>query len=55
MVISNEITLQRRHITKLKSRVEEQEKLIDELRKELEKEKQTNANTGGVEHDDNSL
>ena len=55
MVISNEITLQRRHITKLKSRVEEQEKIMDELRKELAKEKQTNANTGWVEHDDKSL
>ena len=39
----------------LKARVKEQEKLINDLRKELAKEKQTNANTGWVEHDDKSL
>ena len=39
----------------LKSRVKEQENIIDELRKELAKEKQIKANTGWVEHDDKSL
>ena len=39
----------------LKSRVKKQEDIIDELRKELAKEKQVNANTGWVEHDDKSL
>lgn len=39
----------------LKARVKEQEKIIDTLRSDLAKEKQTNANTGWVEHDDKSL
>ena len=39
----------------LKARIKEQAKLIDDLRKELAKEKQTNANTGWVEYDDKSL
>ncbi len=43
------------NIKMLKARIKEQEKLIDDLRKELAKEKQTNANTGWVEHDDKSL
>ena len=43
------------NVKMLKSRVKEQENIIDELRKELAKEKQTNANTGWVEHDDKSL
>ena len=33
----------------------EQEKIIDKLRSDLAKEKQVNANTGWVEHDDKSL
>ena len=43
------------NIKYLKARIKEQEKLIDDLRKELSKEKQTNANTGWVEHDDKNL
>jgi len=39
----------------LKARIKEQEKIIDNLRSDLAKEKQTNANTGWVEHDDKSL
>ena len=35
--------------------IKEQEKLIDDLRKELAKEKQTNANTGWVEYDDKNI
>ena len=55
MVISNEISLLRSHINKLKSRVEELEKIIDNLRIELAKEKQSNSNTQWVEQDDKSL
>jgi|14BtaG_2_1085337.scaffolds.fasta_scaffold74569_2 chromosome segregation ATPase len=55
MVISNEISLLRSHINKLKGRVEELEKIIDSLRSELAKEKQSNSNTQWVEHDDKSL
>ena len=43
------------NIKMLKARVKEQEKIIDTLRSDLAKEKQTNANTGWVEHDDKSL
>ena len=43
------------NVKMLKSRVKEQENIIDELRKELAKEKQINANTGWVEHNDESL
>jgi len=43
------------NIKMLKSRVKEQEKIIDKLRNDLAKEKQVNANTGWVEHDDKSL
>jgi hypothetical protein len=43
------------NIKMLKSRVKEQEKIIDNLRSDLAKEKQTNANTGWVEHNDKSL
>ncbi len=43
------------NIKMLKSRVKEQEKIIDNLRSDLAKEKQINANTGWVEHDDKSL
>ena len=43
------------NIKMLKSRVKEQEKIIDNLRSDLAKEKQANANTGWVEHDDKSL
>ena len=43
------------NIKTLRKRVEEQEKTIDSLRKELAKEKQTNYNTGWVEHDDKNL
>ena len=43
------------NIKMLKSRVKEQEKIIDKLRSDLAKEKQVNANTGWVEHDDKSL
>jgi|TARA_R110002050_G_scaffold159147_1_gene288529 archaellum component FlaC len=43
------------NVKMLKSRVKEQENIIDELRKELAKEKQIKANTGWVEHDDKSL
>tara|TARA_R100000908_G_scaffold17430_1_gene6643 strand:- start:171 stop:347 length:177 start_codon:yes stop_codon:yes gene_type:complete len=43
------------NVKMLKSRVKEQENIIDELRKELAKEKQVNANTGWVEHNDESL
>lgn len=39
----------------LKARIKEQAKLIDDLRKELAKEKQTNANTGWVEYDDKNI
>jgi len=55
MVISNEISLLRSHINKLKGRVEELEKIIDNLRAELAKEKQSNSNTQWVEQDDKSL
>ena len=55
MVISNEISLLRRHINKLKNRVKELEKIIDNLRAELAKEKQSNSNTQWVEQDDKSL
>jgi len=55
MVISNEISLLRRHINKLKGRVEELEKIIDNLRSELAKEKQNNSNTQWVEHDGKSI
>ena len=55
MVISNEISLLRSHINKLKNRVGELEKIIDSLRSELAKEKQSNSNTQWVEHDDKSL
>jgi len=55
MVISNEISLLRSHINKLKGRVEELEKIIDSLRAELAKEKQSNSNTQWVEQDDKSL
>jgi prefoldin subunit 5 len=43
------------NVKMLKSRIKEQENIIDELRKELAKEKQVNANTGWVEHNDESL
>ena len=43
------------NVKMLKARVKEQEKIIDNLRSDLAKEKQTNANTGWVEHDDKSL
>ncbi len=43
------------NVKMLKSRVKEQENIIDELRKELAKEKQVKANTGWVEHNDESL
>jgi hypothetical protein len=43
------------NVKMLKARVKEQEKIIDTLRSDLAKEKQTNANTGWVEHDDKSL
>ena len=43
------------NIKMLKSRVKEQEKIIDNLRSDLAKEKQINANTGWVEHNDKSL
>ena len=43
------------NIKMLKARVKEQEKIIDTLRSDLAKEKQVNANTGWVEHDDKSL
>ena len=55
MVISNEISLLRSHINKLKSRVEELEKIIDNLRIELSEEKQSNSKTQWVEYDDKSL
>ena len=55
MVISNEISLLRSHINKLKSRIEELEKIIDSLRAELAKEKQSNSNTQWVEHDGKSI
>ena len=55
MVISNEISLLRSHINKLKSRVEELEKIIDNFRIELSKEKQSNSKTQWVEYDDKSL
>ena len=55
MVISNEISLLRRHINKLKGRVGELEKIIDSLRAELAKEKQNNSNTQWVEHDGKSI
>jgi len=55
MVISNEISLLRSHINKLKNRVEELEKIIDSLRAELAKEKQNNSNTQWVEHDGKSI
>ena len=43
------------NVKMLKARIKEQEKLIDDLRKELAKEKQTNANTGWVEYDDKNI
>jgi len=43
------------NVKMLKARIKEQEKLIDDLRKELAKEKQTNANTGWVEYDDENI
>ena len=43
------------NVKMLKARIKEQEKLIDDLRKELAKEKQINANSGWVEHNDESL
>jgi len=43
------------NVKMLKSRIKEQENIIDELRKELAKEKQVKANTGWVEHNDESL
>ncbi len=43
------------NVKMLKARIKEQEKIIDNLRNDLAKEKQTNANTGWVEHDDKSL
>ena len=43
------------NVKMLKARTKEQEKLIDDLRKELAKEKQTNANTGWVEYDDKNI
>ena len=43
------------NVKMLKARIKEQEKIIDNLRSDLAKEKQTNANTGWVEHDDKSL
>jgi uncharacterized small protein (DUF1192 family) len=55
MVISNEISLLRSHINKLKNRVGELEKIIDSLRAELAKEKQNNSNTQWVEHDGKSI
>ena len=55
MVISNEISLLRSHINKLKGRVKELEKIIDSLRAELAKEKQGNSNTQWVEQDDKSI
>ena len=55
MVISNEISLLRSHINKLKNRVGELEKIIDSLRAELAKEKQSNSKTQWVEYDDKSL
>ena len=36
-------------------RIEEQENMIDELRKQLARERQASANTEWVEHDDKSL
>ena len=43
------------NVKMLKARVKEQEKIIDNLRSDLAKERRTNANTGWVEHDDKSL
>jgi len=43
------------NIKMLKARIKEQEKIIDNLRSDLAKEKQINANTGWVEHNDKSL
>jgi len=43
------------NVKMLKARIKEQEKIIDNLRNDLAKEKQTNANIGWVEHDDKSL
>ena len=43
------------NVKMLKSRIKEQEIIIDELRIELAKEKQVKANTGCVEHNDESL
>ena len=55
MVISNEISLLRSHINKLKNRVEELEKIIDNLRIELSKEKHSYSKNQWVEYDDKSL
>ncbi len=43
------------HVKQLKGIVREQENTIKELREELAKAKQTEANTKWVEHDDKSL
>jgi|TARA_R110000824_G_scaffold325548_1_gene512448 prefoldin subunit 5 len=43
------------NIKLLKKRIEEQENMIDELRKQLARERQASANTEWVEHDDKSL
>ena len=43
------------NIKLLKKRIEEQENMIDELRKQLARERQASANTEWVEHYDKSL
>ena len=43
------------HVKQLKGIVREQENTIKQLREELAKAKQTEANTKWVEHDDKSL
>ena len=44
MVISNELTILRKHIFKLKQIVEEQEATIKKLRKELSESEQNSSN-----------
>lgn len=43
------------HVKQLKGRVREQENIIKELREEVARLKQSDANTKWVEHDDKSL
>ena len=43
------------HVKQLKGRIREQENTIKQLREELSKAKQTEANTKWVEHDDKGV